>query len=242
MDLKKLTEPLSVDEIEFRVQSINNGGYATVLAYKDARVDQNRLDKVCGPMNWQRSHTRDNANCVVSIWDDKKGQWISKEDTGTASNTEAEKGLASDSFKRACFNWGIGRELYDYPLISIKLHADEMTDYVGKKRQSYKLRLRDWKWASLFNGNKIVALQAVDQTGTTRFQWKSDDNEQFMATLANFKQMYRQRDSEGLVMADQGMQQDEQLYDAVWGALKPKERNEIKALIAEELKAQKEEG
>jgi hypothetical protein len=57
---------------------------------------------------------------VVSIWDDAKKQWISKEDTGTESNTEKEKGLASDSFKRACFNWGIGRELYSAPFIWIK--------------------------------------------------------------------------------------------------------------------------
>ena len=70
-------------------------------------------------MNWQRIHTRDNANCIVSIWDEKKQQWISKEDTGTESNTEKEKGLASDSFKRACFNWGIGRELYTSPFIWI---------------------------------------------------------------------------------------------------------------------------
>lgn len=70
-------------------------------------------------MNWQREHKRDNANCIVSIWDDKKKQWISKEDTGTESYTEKEKGLASDSFKRACFNWGIGRELYTAPFIWI---------------------------------------------------------------------------------------------------------------------------
>ncbi len=88
-----------------------------MLLYKDARCDQNVLDEAVGPYNWQRSHNRDNANCIVSIWDEKKGQWISKEDTGTESRTEAEKGLASDSFKRACFNWGIGRELYTAPAI-----------------------------------------------------------------------------------------------------------------------------
>jgi len=85
----------------------------------------NRLDEVCGVENWKREHSRDNKNCIVSIWDDSKKVWVSKEDTGTESNTEEEKGLASDSFKRACFNWGIGRELYDYPVISIKLLDNE---------------------------------------------------------------------------------------------------------------------
>ena len=80
----------------------------------------NILDETVGPYNWQRTHSRDNANCTVSLWDDEKKQWISKEDTGTESNTEAEKGLASDSFKRSCFNWGIGRELYTAPFIWVK--------------------------------------------------------------------------------------------------------------------------
>lgn len=68
-----------------------------LLLYKDARADMNILDETFGAMNWQRHHSRDNANCTVSIWDDSKGQWIEKEDTGTESNTEAAKGLASDS-------------------------------------------------------------------------------------------------------------------------------------------------
>ncbi len=107
---------LKADEIECRVSQINGNGL-TLLLYKDARCDMNILDETVGPMNWQRQHGRDNANCTVSVWDQDKLQWISKEDTGTESNTEAEKGLASDSFKRACFNWGIGRELYTAPRI-----------------------------------------------------------------------------------------------------------------------------
>lgn len=107
--------PLRADEIEVRIARVINGKGVQLLFYKDARVDQNILDETVGPMNWQRSHSRDNANCTVSIWDTEKKIWVSKEDTGTESNTEAQKGLASDSFKRACFNWGIGRELYTAP-------------------------------------------------------------------------------------------------------------------------------
>ena len=110
---------LREDEIECRVAQVNEYG-VSLLLYKDARCDQNILDETVGEFGWMRSHTRDNANCIVSIWDNEKQQWISKEDTGTESNTEKEKGLASDSFKRACFNWGIGRELYTAPTIKIK--------------------------------------------------------------------------------------------------------------------------
>ncbi|MBR5583951.1 MAG: hypothetical protein IKW21_05435 [Lachnospiraceae bacterium] len=109
---------LRADEIECRINMIKPNGLSLLL-YKDARVDQNILDEAVGPMNWQRFHSRDNANCTVSIWDEAKKQWVAKEDTGKESFTEKEKGLASDSFKRACFNWGIGRELYSAPFIWI---------------------------------------------------------------------------------------------------------------------------
>ncbi len=56
MDLTKLKTPLGIKDIDFRIQSINKGGYATILAYKDARVDMNRLDEVVGAENWQRDH------------------------------------------------------------------------------------------------------------------------------------------------------------------------------------------
>lgn len=110
---------LRADEIDCRISTVKQSGI-TLLLYKDARCDMNILDETVGPLNWQRSHSRENANCTVSIWDDEHKQWVSKEDTGTESFTEKEKGLASDSFKRACFNWGIGRELYTAPLIFVK--------------------------------------------------------------------------------------------------------------------------
>lgn len=130
-------------EVEARVAQVNQWG-VSVLLYKDARVDMTLLDETVGPMNWQKSYSRDNANCVVSIWDDEKKQWISKEDTGTESNTEKEKGLASDSFKRACFNWGIGRELYSSPRIffwSKELHG--FSDQNGRYRCTDRFTVRD---------------------------------------------------------------------------------------------------
>lgn len=97
---------LRSDEIDVRVASIDKT-WCTLLLYKDARVDMNVLDETVGSMNWQKRYVRENANCIVGIWDENKNQWVEKEDTGTESFSEAEKGLASDSFKRACFNWGM---------------------------------------------------------------------------------------------------------------------------------------
>lgn len=107
------------------------------------------------------------------MYDEAKGQWVSKEDVGVESMTEKTKGEASDSFKRACFNWGIGRELYEYPLIQIKLREDEFeVDAGGKAKQTYNLKMREWKWANEFDENgKLVALAAKDGTETVRFKF-----------------------------------------------------------------------
>ena len=130
--LKRMFRLLRADEIECRVATVKQNG-CSVLLYKDARCDQNILDETVGNMNWQRKHSRDNANCTVGIWDTEKKMWVEKEDTGTESYTEKEKGLASDSFKRACFNWGIGRELYTAPFIWITSDKCSIT----KKGQGY---------------------------------------------------------------------------------------------------------
>lgn len=122
---------LKADEIECRIGMIKENGL-TLLLYKDARVDMNVLDETVGPLDWKREHVRENQNCIVSIWDDEKKQWVSKEDVGTQSNTEAEKGLASDSFKRACVNWGIGRELYSAPFIWVKAGDAAIVPFNGK--------------------------------------------------------------------------------------------------------------
>lgn len=126
---------LKADEIDIRVGKVistSNFTGVTLLLYKDARCDMNILDETVGPMNWQREHTRDNANCRVGIYCEDRKEWIWKEDTGTESYAEAEKGLASDSFKRACFNWGIGRELYSATNIFVSCELDKE----GKKPAS----------------------------------------------------------------------------------------------------------
>ena len=122
---------LTADEIECRIATVKQNGL-TLLLYKDARCDMNILDETVGEMNWQKVYSRENRNCTVSLWDSEKSQWISKEDTGTESFTEAEKGLASDSFKRACFNWGIGRELYSAPFVWIPADKCKIFEDKGK--------------------------------------------------------------------------------------------------------------
>lgn len=153
---------LEAYEIDCRVATINQKGL-TLLLYKDARVDQNILDETVGAYNWQRSHTRDNANCIVSIWDDEKKQWISKEDTGTESYTEKEKGLASDSFKRACFNWGIGRELYTAPFIWISAENATIKQGENGKFQCYDKFIVE---QIIYDDNRNIVALSIKNTNT----------------------------------------------------------------------------
>lgn len=143
---------LTADEIELRVGATTQKGFSLLL-YKNARCDMQLLDEVVGSMNWKREHSRDNANCIVSIWDADKEAWVSKEDTGTESQTEKEKGLASDSFKRACVNWGIGRELYTAPFIWISGHVDADS----RARSGYKADQR------FVGGLKVSAIEYNDK-------------------------------------------------------------------------------
>ena len=109
---------LRADEIECRIGTINEKGLSLLL-YKDARADMKILDETFGVFGWKRTHQSIDGNlyCTVEIWDNEKKSWIAKQDVGTVSYTEKEKGQASDSFKRACVSVGIGRELYSAPFI-----------------------------------------------------------------------------------------------------------------------------
>ena len=163
---------LLASEIDVRVQSyIENSKGAVLLLYKDARCDMNILDETVGAFNWQRSHTRDNANCIVSIYNEKTGEWVSKEDTGTESMSDKEKGLASDSFKRACFNWGIGRELYTSPFIWVNIDDNETQIRNGKKaiKSSVKFYVKE----ITYNKDKTIKdLVVVDGNDKVRFSNK----------------------------------------------------------------------
>ena len=144
---------LTKEDIECRIQSVNDKG-AVLLLYKTARADMRILDEVFGAMNWQRHHEVVNGNlfCTISIYDPDKGQWVSKQDCGVPSNTQGEKGEASDAFKRAGFSWGIGRELYDSPFIWIsgkvgkydRFHVTEI-QYDREKREFTRLTICDDK-------------------------------------------------------------------------------------------------
>lgn len=154
---------LRADEIECRVSMINGNGLSLLL-FKDARVDQKILDETFSPFGWKRSHQSIDGNlyCTVEVWDSEKEQWIAKQDVGAMSHSEKEKGQASDSFKRACFNWGIGRELYTAPFIWVPAAKTD----IQKKGDRYITKDSFSVQSISYSAQKeIVSLAIVNQKG-----------------------------------------------------------------------------
>lgn len=180
---------LRADEIECRVSTVSEKGLGLLL-FKDARVDQRILDETFTPFGWRRTHQSIDGNlyCTVEIWDTDKKQWVAKQDVGTESYSEKEKGQASDSFKRACFNWGIGRELYTAPfiwvpgeLVKIEKKGDRLITKERFKVQAiaYNSR-REISALSIINGRgqKVYALKEKPElAGITEMQMAALEKE-----------------------------------------------------------------
>jgi hypothetical protein len=166
---------LRADEIECRVQSTKktaNGSVGCILLlYKDARVDMKILDEEYGVRGWQRTHEVINGNlfCNIDIWDDDKKTWVRKQDVGVESNAEKEKGQASDSFKRAGFNIGIGRELYTSPFIWIDLQTGEYYEKDNKVNVNSFLKFQV-KNIGYNDQREINALEIIDNKKVSRFK------------------------------------------------------------------------
>ena len=174
--------PLKEDEIEVRVATCNDRG-VSLLLYKNARVDRSILDETVGPVNWQCRfyECKGNLFCSVGIRSTALNhqiipeEWVWKDDAGAPSNMEAEKGEASDAFKRACFKWGIGVELYTAPFIWIP--ADKCNIKKGRngKPACYdKFHVERIKTED----GKIVGLAIRNGTKNVRsFIWQADSQQ-----------------------------------------------------------------
>lgn len=163
---------LRADEIDIRVGGKSGADKTYFLLYKDARCDMNILDETVGPENWQRRHyeCKGNLYCSVGIRPNAAlDDWVFKDDCGTESQTEKEKGESSDSFKRACVNWGIGRELYTAP--NIKIDNSKLKWSEGNKYLYTKLRVKDIEYSEENGAREIIRLAISDENGNDLFMY-----------------------------------------------------------------------
>lgn len=162
--MENLFRDLKADEVECRIGTVVKDKGVSLLLYKDARCDMAILDETFTPFGWQRDHfeLKGNIYCKVGIKADN-GEWIWKADCGKESYTESEKGEASDSFKRACVNWGIGRELYTSPFIWVKWENCDI-DAKGKPKNNFKVS------HMAVSDKRITELEIVSSKGETVFK------------------------------------------------------------------------
>lgn len=175
---------LKADEIECRVSQVKENG-CSLLLYKTARVDRAILDETYGEL-WQNDFKVIDGKMYggIGIYNKELNQWLWRWDCGTESNTEAEKGQASDCFKRAGFKWGIGVELYTAPFIWVKVPTEKfnnkwqltnkftkfIVDTIGysEKGEINKLVIIDDKGNNLFSlGVKSKKEKSTKSTITT---------------------------------------------------------------------------
>ena len=169
---------LRADEVEARIARVTDKS-VMILLYKDARCDMRILDETVGAMNWQRNHEVINGNlyCNVGIRDGES--WVWKQDVGTESNTEAQKGEASDSFKRACYNWGIGRELYTAPKITFWDNQCNIRD--GKCHDFFDVTEIEYE------DHKITRLKVVNTKTNCVFSWSREKGQEKVEDIASKK-------------------------------------------------------
>lgn len=207
---------LRPDEIECRVGTVVEGKGISLLMYKNARVDMQLLDEVVGCENWQRTHEVINGNlfCTVSIRSTSTGDWVSKQDVGTESYTEKEKGQASDAFKRACFNFGIGRELYTCPFVWINLAESEWRlGSNGKRIPKTRFSVSKIEYDEQ---RRVSYLCVVDDKGAVRYthgKSKTQDEERQKAIEAIKKAKTREEIAQ-VYNAHQSLHNDQALIDA----------------------------
>ena len=194
-------------EIKAKVKMITKNNAALVLLFKDARVDMGILDETVGMYNWNKAYFRDhkdNLFCTVGVREDATQDFVYKSDVGMESQADKAKGEASDAFKRACFNWGIGRELYAVPTIFIELNSGEVQMTSNNKKTTYtKFYVKEVE----YDGNSISNVVLVDDKGKERYRGvavqheeteeeKAEDKKQkeiethFRALLINHRQQF----------------------------------------------------
>ena len=176
-NLEKLWDPIPIKDVSFRVQSVYKGGYATIIAYKNARIDMKRLDTLF-PGQWRKEYKEVGGKifCGIGIRiypEDSTDKYEWRWDIGSSEGEiSPEKAQASDSFKRAAFSWGIGRELYDYPMINLKLRDDEYLMTGERYRPTYSLKLKEWRWDVKYDEhNTVNHLEAFDERGALRYSF-----------------------------------------------------------------------
>lgn len=155
---------LTPNQIEVRPTGTTPKGQCTLLLYIDSRCASNILDETVGAFNWSIEYKPigDKVFGRLSIYDEERNIWVHKEDTGSASEFESDKGLSSDILKRCLARWGCD---YLYSAPKIKIQCLDNYYFNDKMTMSFSVKNID------YIGRQISQLTIVDRFNNVVFDW-----------------------------------------------------------------------
>lgn len=171
---------LTPNQIEVRPTGTTPKGQCTLLLYIDSRCASNILDETVGAFNWSIEYKPigDKVFGRLSIYDEEGNIWVHKEDTGSASEFESDKGLSSDILKRCLARWGCD---YLYTAPKIKIQCPNTYYFNDKMTMSFSVKSIDYV------GKHISQLTIADRFDNVVFDWainqmsNSDNIKHYMA-------------------------------------------------------------
>lgn len=174
--MKRIEWPLlTAEDIEVRIATCKEGKTALLL-FQNSRTAMNAFDSMFGEFGWQCQYYDAGGQiyCRIGVYDEERGEWCWKSDTGSESNIEAEKGFSSDCFKRVAVRWGYARELYSAPRIIINN---------DNKFNTYRCSSIGYD-----EKRRINQLAIVDRNGNLVFNWKAGQTVQTYQPNIQFEQ------------------------------------------------------
>ncbi len=120
--LERSTPPAEVSWLPRGVKPKNNStteGVATAIPYVDSAYVERTLDEAAGPFGWQTDLKQiAGIMCMgVGIRNPETGEWSWRWDVGLEKSQDehGSKSEVTGALKRAARQWGIGRDLKNYP-------------------------------------------------------------------------------------------------------------------------------
>lgn len=153
-----LTAPLQPSEMEWRVQQQTKTGKLIVVPYLTNRTVMERFDRQFGWSGWSNDIKEIDGGflCTITVTM-PDGQMVSKTDGASRTDIEPVKGGISDAMKRCAVQFGLGRDLYNFPRVFIETPDKYIPDWAQPQLDMLVKKLND----GTYRGGEIVTLRST---------------------------------------------------------------------------------
>lgn len=168
-------KPIRADQIEVRPTDTKSKKSCVLLLYIDSRSAADILNTTVGVFNWQIQY-KDVAGQIyggLSIYDEERKIWVTKEDTGEESNIAEKKGQASDILKRCIARWGCDW-LYHTP--RIRINTPEDWYYQDKLTMTFRVDKIEWDEQT----KELLQLRIVNRNGEKVYDFTEKPSDNFV--------------------------------------------------------------